>query len=327
MPAVDEDHYRWVFRAAVADRLKLLTSTLLRNVRAILRLNQFDVIVVQRELLARIYPVFETWIVRRHGRLVFDFDDLIFSRPPGGSSWWYRTASVAFDKNAGDRIVRMSSRVIAGSNYLKSLALKHNKRVTVIPTVVDTNRWAPSLPNGSEKRPTIVWTGNPSSSYYLESAAGVLTALARTHEFRLLIIGASSSTQSVLQSVPNAEFRTWGLETELSDLLEGDIGIMPIIDDVWSRGKCGLKAIEYMALGIPAVCSPYGANSDIITNGHDGFVVNTTSEWESTLAKLLSDRDLRVRIGQASRTTAVTRFSVEVNAPKLLSLLEETANI
>lgn len=325
MPAVDNINYRWVFRSTPGDRLKLLTSTVLRNVNATLRLRQFNVIFVQRELLTRIYPLFETWIARTHGRFVFDFDDLIFSRPRGSTSWWYRTASIAFDKNPVERIVAMSSQVVAGSSYLKSLAVKYNPNVTVIPTVVDTDRWAPLPQSGERRLPTIVWTGNPSSSYYLETAAGTLSKLARTHKFRLLIIGASKATESEFRRLPNTEFRTWSLETELPDLLEGEIGIMPIVDDLWSKGKCGLKAIQYMALGLPAVCSPYGANSDIITHGQDGFLATTDSEWEDSLTKLLDDSELRRRIGAAARRTTIARFSLEANAPKLLSVLEQAA--
>jgi glycosyltransferase involved in cell wall biosynthesis len=220
----------------------------------------------------------------------------------------------------------MSSQVVAGSSYLKSLALKYNSNVTMIPTVVDTDGWAPSKQSGGKRLPTIVWTGNPSSSYYLETAADMLSRLARAHQFRLLIIGASNATASVFQALPNTEFRPWSLETELPNLLEADIGIMPIVDDIWAKGKCGLKAIQYMALGLPAVCSPYGANSDIITHQHDGFLASTDSEWESTLANLLEDSQLRHRIGAAARTTVVARFSLEANAPKLLSVLRQAAH-
>lgn len=323
MPAVREAHYRWVFRSTPADRTALLVSTVVRNLHAMLQLGHFDVIFAQRELLTRIYPLFEQWIARTHGRFVFDFDDLIFARPPGSSSWWYRAASTAFAQSPAERIVGLSSQVIAGSSYLKSRALEYNPNVTMIPTVVDTNLWMPQPQRDSSAVPTIVWTGNPSSSYYLESAVGVLQKIARTHVFRLLIVGASRATESVFENLPNTVFRTWSLDTELSDLLEGDIGIMPVVDDIWSKGKCGLKAIQYMALGLPAVCSPFGANSEIVTHYQDGFLANTDSEWETCLINLLDDQELRRRIGAKARATAVARFSLEANAPKLLRVLEQ----
>jgi len=299
----------------------LLASTIVRNVKAVMQAGHFDVVVAQRELLNRIHPLFEHLVTRSNRRFVFDFDDLVFTRPRGNGGLAYRVASVAFAENPVGDIVRMSSSVIAGSNYLKAQALKYNSNATLIPTVVDTDIWVPRRPGRGASIPTIAWTGNPSSSHYLEGVADVLARLSKRHRFRLLIIGASEATVSAFRDVPNVESRQWGLDTELHDLQEANIGIMPVADDAWAKGKCGLKAIQYMALGLPAVCSPYGANADIITHARDGFLAVTESDWLATLGALLADPQHRAQIGVAARATVIERYSLVANAPLLLNVL------
>lgn len=324
-PAISSERYRLVFRESFGDRAQLLVRTLARRLGDLPGLHRFDVVVFQREVVVRLFPVVE-WLARRlHHRMVFDFDDQIFANPPGSTAAWYRVASrVLKDERAPERIVRMSDQVIAGNRYLESLARRLNPNVTMIPTPVDTDRYRPRPPLGGPM-PTIGWIGNPSSSRYLRIFRTALQAVAARQPFRLLLVGASVADANLFADLPHVEVRPWSLTTELRDLSEFDIGLMPLGDDPWALGKCGFKAIQYMAMAIPPVCSPIGANLDIVADGVDGYLPTSSRRLEVDLERLIADPSLRAMVGSRARAKVESLYSVSANAPKLLSVLRQAA--
>ena len=201
---------------------------------------------------------------------------------------------------------------MAGNEYLAEYARAVNDRVTVIPTTVDTARYTvePRPPNDV---PVIGWTGSHSTARHLDTLQPALRRLAGRERFRLRVIGAPGYKVEGL----DVEAMAWQSETEVEDLRPLDVGVMPLPDDPWSRGKCGMKALQYMGLAVPAVCSPVGVNSEIIRDCENGFLASTEDEWVEKLSLLLRSPELRARLGRAGRETIEARYSAAVQAPRV----------
>jgi len=213
-------------------------------------------------------------------------------------------------------ICRLATHVMAGNPYLADYAKQTNQNVSIVPTTIDTEKYS-VLPRERNPVPVIGWSGSFSTVQHLDSLAGALRRLARTENFRLVVIG----TPVYKLDGVDVEALPWRSATEVSDLRQIDIGIMPLPDESWSRGKCGLKALQYMALGIPTVCSPVGVNSEIIQDGVNGFLAGTEDEWVAKLTQLLHDEKLRARLGAAGRATVETKYSAAVQAPRVYEIL------
>lgn len=188
-----------------------------------------------------------------------------------------------------------------------------------LPTVVDVTRYA----RGKETNSTTVtigWIGQPSTVKYLEQLAPVLRKILYTHSVRLVAVGAN---QVQLRGLP-IEIRPWSESTEASEIQQFDIGIMPLTDSSWERGKCGYKLIQYMACGKPVVASPVGANTKIVRHGVNGFLARTETEWCAAIGLLCEDAALRKRMGNEGLKTVEQHYSLQVTAPLLIELLRST---
>jgi glycosyltransferase involved in cell wall biosynthesis len=163
---------------------------------------------------------------------------------------------------------------------------------------------------------TIGWTGSYSTVQHLDTLRGALKKLAETEKFRLRVIGTPSYELAPI----DVEAMQWRAATELDDLCAIDIGVMPLPDDNWSKGKCGLKALQFMALGIPTICSPVGVNTDIIQDNQNGFLAGTEAEWVDKLTHLLRSAELRRRLGDAGRATVEQRYSAAIQAPRVYEI-------
>jgi glycosyltransferase involved in cell wall biosynthesis len=247
--------------------------------------------------------------------VVFDFDDAIFvsyRSPSNGYLSYLKFASKT------KTICRIASHVMVGNPYLAEYALQVNDRVTVIPTTIDTEKYR--VPERREKTgpPVIGWTGSYSTVQHLDTMRGALKKLAEKEPFRLRVIGTPSyeCPPVDVQAMP------WRAETELEDLSEIDIGMMPLPDDRWSKGKCGLKALQFMARGIPTICSPVGVNTDIIQDDQNGFIAGTEDEWVEKLSRLLRSAELRRRLGDAGRATVEEQYSAITQTPRVYEIFK-----
>jgi glycosyltransferase involved in cell wall biosynthesis len=196
--------------------------------------------------------------------------------------------------------------------------------VTTIPTSVDTSRWVPratAAPNPGV--PIVGWIGSPTTGQYIRQLAPVLQRVAATHRFRMRISGAGAPVEMPGVSVDDVP---WALEREVELFNTCDVGVYPLPDDEWSKGKCGFKAIQFMACGVPVVASAVGVNREIVEDGVNGFLASTADEWVDKLGRLLTDPALRRRFGDAGRRTIEQRYSLEVNAPHLAEVLRRVVH-
>jgi glycosyltransferase involved in cell wall biosynthesis len=207
---------------------------------------------------------------------------------------------------------------MAGNQYLADYALEVNPNVTIIPTTIDTDKYLPIERDPKPETLTIGWSGSFSTVQHLDTIRDVLQELAKTEKFKLRVIGTPN------YKLPGVvtEAIQWRSETEIEDLQKIDIGLMPLPDEDWSRGKCGLKALQYMALGIPTICSPVGVNTKIINDGENGYLVSTNEQWIAKLKELIHSADLRKRLGDRGRETVVDGYSAKSQAPRVLKLFE-----
>lgn len=285
-----------------------------RRLGQLVRLRRFDVVVVQKAALTVGLRGLDALVQAACRRLVVDVDDAVHLGPPHRLPTWLRLVE---DVTQPARLVARADRVVAGSEALAAALRPLNPRVSVLATAVDTDRLVPAARRGNGV-PVIGWIGSPSTAPYLGLLDTVLRRLARTTRFLLRVVGGPPP---VLPGVA-VEARAWTAERELADLQAFDIGIMPLPDTPWARGKCGLKAVQYMAVGIPVVCSPVGAAPEIVRHGREGFLAATPQEWEEALAALLADPRLRAALGAAGRARAEQRYSLRVNAGRLAAILE-----
>jgi glycosyltransferase involved in cell wall biosynthesis len=285
---------RFLFRpAAVLVRLAELRG-----------LQPSDVVFFQRPLI-ELPTIIAERIAARGRRSIFDFDDAFFLDVGGRR------------KLRG--IVALADQVIAGNSYLAEAAGVPEK-TTIIPTIVDTERFRPLPTRDRRGREVVVgWTGLRGNYPQLLTAAPALRAALQRTGARLLIISNGPPPRELREM--GAEFVPWAADSELEDLGRIDIGLMPLPDTPFTRGKCAFKLIQYMALGRPGVASPVGANREVITSGTDGFLPATLAEWEETLVRLIDDPDLRARVGTLARRRVENSYSLAAVLPRYLAVL------
>jgi glycosyltransferase involved in cell wall biosynthesis len=300
-----------------------------RRVRDLLAARRFDVLWIQKETL----PFGLEGLIPHLGlRVVYDFDDAVYvvgdgDRPDGRGRVVGRLAEAVLRRHRSlPALLERCETVVAGSPVLAAYAERHARQVTRIPTVVDTDVFepAPAPPPGPA---TIGWIGAPPNAVYLKPLVPVLRALARRFDFRLVLIGPDRF------ACPGVRVECLGWRDyvdprdEARDVQRFDVGIMPLADSRFAAGKCALKAIQYMACGIPVAASPVGVNSEVVRDGECGFLPRTPEEWEDRLSRLLADPELRRRLGARGRARAEEHYSVRSALPRLVAVLRGSGEL
>ena len=293
--------------------LSRLRSTLAEERRFLSLAREADLIFIQRRLFS---IRFLKKLEKLHKRILFDFDDAIFTSPSGNWSFLtQRRVQRRLQKTFG-----ISAWILAGNKYLKSMAEKFGARaVRVLPTVIDLSKYRLKQ-HGSNGSVVLGWIGSSSNYPYLQALETILRDLSREFpEVKVLVV----SDKTIPLKGSRVENRPWSEDREGVDLLEMDIGLMPLVDDVWSRGKCALKALQYMACGIPAVCSNLGTNRELILPGEDGYLVGSDREWLEALRELIQSPEKRERMGLAARKKVEQHFMLQKTSGVLLRTLED----
>lgn len=292
-------------------------SATLKRARDLFSANKYDYIFIYRD--AFFFGVFFEWLFKKSkAKLVFDFDDSIWLQDANPNQSIFQKL-----KNPAKTgtIISYCDMVIAGNEYLKSYAEKFNKNVSIIPTTIDLKEYTKISSNKSKNGVCIGWSGSFSTIKHFESALEPLKKVKEKYGdkvyFKVIGDGNYQNSELEIEGLP------WKAATEVEDLCEIDIGIMPLPDDNWSKGKCGLKGLQYMALEIPTIMSPVGVNFDIIQDEKNGFLASSTEEWVEKLSLLIEDKTLRKKAGKAGRKTVENDFSVEANKEKWLAVFQE----
>lgn len=288
---------------------------LARRARALVEARSWDLAVVCYELFPYLPPLFEQAALLGLP-YVFDFDDAIFHT-------YDQHPRALVRRLLGDKLSRVihgARSVIAGSDYLAEYARRSNAHVHLIPTVIDLDRYRVRT---GPKKPgpfTVGWIGSPSTSTYLDLVAGPLQRLAQEGPLKLLAVGAAPRT------IPgvDVEIRPWSEEREVADLLECDVGIMPLTDTPWSRGKCAFKLIQYMACGLPVVASPVGANREVV-NAACGLMASDEQAWLSALRRYRDEPTLALQHGAAGRARAEAHYSLQSQLDPLAQIFRQAA--
>jgi glycosyltransferase involved in cell wall biosynthesis len=309
----DEELHASLYKQGnLTKKMRLIAQAFGRRMASARNVKEFDAIYLFREAALLGPPIFERLFYRSRVPIIFDFDDAIFVpyvSPSNGYLSYLKYPSKT------KTICRLSSHVMAGNSYLADYARQVNDKVTIVPTTIDTEKYR--LEERMENEiPVIGWSGSYSTVQHLDTLRGALTDLAKQERFRLRVIG---TPRYEIDGV-DVDSMAWRAETEVADLRPIDIGVMPLPDDKWSLGKCGLKALQYMALGIPTICSPVGVNSEIIRDGENGFLAATQEEWIEKLTLLLKSAELRKRLGLAGRATVEESYSAVSQASEVYNI-------
>ena len=274
-----------------------------------------DVIFVYREA-ALLGPAWIEQVLGFRRPLVFDFDDAIYLADTSHANAWSRRFKSV---TKVETICRVARHVTVGNDFLARYAEDRARKVTVVPSTIDTDVYQ-IQPRARNRVPVIGWTGSVTTVPYLAALAPALRRLREKQEFELRVIGANIDIEGLaVRCLP------WRAETEPDDLRALDVGLMPLPDDEWSRGKCGMKALQYMALGMPPVVSPVGVNTTIVRDGVNGFYARAEEEWIDRIALLLEDEPLRRSLGQEARRTVEESYSARAHAPRVARILAEAA--
>ena len=277
------------------------------------QLPSFDVVCIQRRLLS---PFEFYWIRKKSSKVLFDLDDAIMYRSsssprPHSLSRWLKFRWM----------VKGSDVVTVGNRFLKNEVLKvdREKKVFVIPTCIDTNLYPQKKKISNRQEIILGWIGTKGNLKYLKKLEPVFeTIRQRFPQVKLKIVSNDFYDSSHLPIVK----KPWKLEDENEDLISFDIGLMPLNDDLWSRGKCGLKIIQYLSVGVPVVCTPVGINSDIVKDGENGFWATNHQEWVDRLSTLIQNPDLRYQMGLKGIETVEREYSLRVTSEKFFHVLQ-----
>lgn len=325
---LSDEALQWRYQSGKYSSLQLIKSYVLR-IKALSTRERFDLLWVEKEALPWL-PLWFELLMLRGVPYVLDFDDAIFHHYDNHRLKWVR-------KLYGRRIDGLMAKatlVVAGNRYLAKRAQDAGAPwVELLPTVIDLNRYpiAPILPiatitpitpitpnaplqkvSNADGLPRIVWVGSPSTVRYLELLQEPLQQLAKRVPFVLRVVGGKIDMPGV-----QIEIIVWSEASEVESIASANVGVMPLTDSLWEKGKCGYKLIQYMACRLPVVASPIGVNTEIVEEGVNGFLAADTTDWVTALERLLTQPDLAAKLGQAGRQKVENEYCLQITAPKL----------
>jgi len=291
-------------------------KTIADKIKTFRQMRHFDIVYLQKKLPTRL----EAKFFRRYARrLVFDFDDAIYYRDDRHKQTYSRARSLKFQY-----LVRIADLVVAGNQILADYAAQFNPRVTVIPSAVETRNIARKCYQSCQEKEStaqakviIGWVGGRGNLHHLAMLSSVFQTLSKLYEIQVNVVCDAGV------EIPGVKVRhiPWRLETQDQEIAQFDIGVMPLPDNKWTEGKCGYKALQYMAAAVPAVCSDVGTNRYLVEHGREGFVVSSMDEFYQALNTLITDAELRKKMGLNARRKVEEHFSIPVVGKKLADKL------
>lgn len=302
-------------------KLFIAIKSVLHRVADLTRIRRYDLIIVVRESLLTRSTFFEKFARKSGIPMIYDFDDAIWLPNVSESNrklTWLKKPSKT--RNS----ISYASLVIAGNSFLKEYALQFNSNVIVIPTTLDTIYYKPLENKPCNDFVTIGWSGSPTTIGHFRIAEKALEIIKEKYgnKVRFVVMGAPQYQNDKL----SLQGIGWSPDMEIPILNTFDIGLMPLPDDEWSKGKCGFKALLYMSLGITPVLSPVGVNQEIVTEGLNGFFASNTEEWVEKLSLLIEDHELRKQCGDTARKYLEEKYSVQAWQEKYIYYFDFLTN-
>ena len=315
---IDEESDKFFYSSGnTSKKLSVILSAFKKRLNDALNAKNYAAIFVFREVFMMRTFILENLFCQHADKLMFDFDDSV----------WLPNVSKANEKfvfikshNVVPKLISHCKLIVAGNPYLKEYASQYNKNITIIPTTIDVNEYVRKLVPKDETKVCIGWSGSVTTIQHFKTALPFLRELKIKYGDKICfqVIGDKNYVDEEL----GIKGVAWKKENELEELSKIDIGIMPLPDDQWAKGKCALKGLQYMALEIPTIMSPVGVNVDVIKDGVNGYLATDENEWLKKLELLINDATLRKQIGAAGRKTVVDEYSIEANQDKYLKAFD-----
>ena len=295
----------------IESKVALFPDSFCKWMKLFSEIQDYDIIFIQKKRLWH----WQLWYLKRkHIKIIYDFDDAVMFKSPvnGGGKSFKRERTFA-------RMVRYSDQVIAGNQYLKSQALPYNKNIIILPTAIDTSKYTMKDYRRSKEKITIGWIGSKSSLPFLKEltpAFDYIVSQYKSVELKIICnVFFDCKTMPVIK-------KTWALEDENSDLQDIDIGLAPLPNHEWTKGKCATKLLQCLSIGIPVVCSPVGVHNEIIQEGVNGVFAASIEAWIEKIALLIKDKALRESIGLEGKKTVESHYSLKANVPKFINAIK-----
>lgn len=308
------DLYLQEFYAKKSRNWLLVACSYWKRLKFLFSAKQFDLIWMEKEAFPDLPFWFESWFFKYNIPFIVDYDDAVFHNYDLSRNLYRRLMAKKIDK-----IMNRASVVVCGNNYLAERAIRAGaEKVELLPTVIDLERY--DVAQGKSNDAIIIgWVGSATTVKYLDNVLPLLLRLSGYINLRLHVVGAEASCPGLdVQCFP------WSEEREVALIQEFTIGIMPLDDSPWERGKCGYKLIQYMACGLPVIASPVGVNTSIVKNGENGFLPANHDQWYQALESLCLDADVRKAMGLRGRQDVVSKYCIQVTGSKMLHMISDS---
>jgi glycosyltransferase involved in cell wall biosynthesis len=287
-----------------------------RRLATLLRARRYDALWIYLELFPYWPGLFERLASYPGIPIILDYDDAIFRQ-------YDSSPNAAVRRLLGAKLaplLKAADAICCGNPYLEDYAAQFSNRTMLLPTVVDTDRYTPAVKRRSD-RVVVGWIGSPTTWPNVRPLLPLLQSLVAEHGIAVRIVGAGKAADR--DRFEGLELLEWAENSEIDEVQRMDIGIMPLDDSPFQRGKCGYKLIQYMACGVPVIASPVGVNAQIVRDGRNGFLASSEDEWRAALAKLIGSSSLRSTLGSQGRQIAVEEYSLAVHAQRLVGLMRD----
>ena len=282
-----------------------LVKSFIRRLFVFPLLKKYDLIIIEYELFPYLPSFFEYLLKLCKKKYILDYDDAIFHNYDMNPNLIIRLLL----RNKIRNVIKNSAAVITGNTYLFEYASRCNNNVKLIPTVINYNNYLNITLNEQKNDFIIGWVGSPTSSKYLIPLIDVFLRL-DPKLFKLKFIGVDENVKPLFKDLP-VEWVKWSKDSEIEEIKTFSVGIMPLEDSPWTRGKCGFKLIQYMACGIPVIASPVGANKEIVIHGVNGFLAESKEEWHAYFLKLFNEKELREKLGKKGLNLVKNKYSLK----------------
>lgn len=316
-PFLDEKSWKTLYsEGRVIQKISGVIYSFIKRFFLLFSLRNADFIFIHREASHLGPPIFE-WLIAKvlRRKYIYDFDDAIWLPNYSESNAKFHRLKAYWKVNY---CMKWAYQISAGNQFLADYARKFNKNIVLIPTTIDTENYHIGPSEYYPQKIVVGWTGSHTTMHYLNTLVPVFEELNTTFEYTIRII----SNERPSFDLPNLEFVKWRKETEIEDLKSFSIGIMPLVKDQWSEGKCGFKGLQYMSLGIPTIMSPVGVNTEIINPGINGILATSHEEWRQALEKLIKNAEARKHLGEKGKDTVLKRYSLLSQKKQYLELFK-----